>query len=458
MAKPTSLGKKILELRKKLNMTQTELAQHVGVSKGAISHFEKSTSKPSSETLTKLSQTLGEDLRKELPRIGRFPIQSTDNNIDVAIISGNKYNRLKWDYLRRNESDIPNADEEASYSLSKTTYAYESLSLPPSLLEEGQYIVCPIPSNNMAPTFEEGDLLLCGLVDKHDWDKIEADTDDLKIIDKLSVYVVEVWNNKERSIHFGRLSFSAKRQTFRCYQDDRSIPYRIPVSDVKFLWKFRWCLTNRFYNKSQELLDKIRELEQNVSELRGTQFSAGKDNDSNDRTYRERLRDIIVGQHIAEGEFLKGDYIDLANDNEVQQLYVREYGPIQNYEAYMQLMEKTILNMVRALAPEVQKSIAKNYSEVPVGQKRTGFVGDFRDDLRLLLQDRLKKTEDLSTLNQIGFANESKVKKLFVNEYGPIVNNEEYLNKVLKEISSVAFELSLGFPYVPDDKDEQNAV
>ncbi|RYE12834.1 MAG: XRE family transcriptional regulator, partial [Sphingobacteriaceae bacterium] len=278
------------------DMTQTELAQQVGVSKGAISHFEKSISKPSSETLTKLSQTLGEDLRKELPRIGRFPIQSTDNNIDIAIILGNQYNRLKWDYLRRNESDVPSADEETSYGLSKTTYAYESLSLPPSLLEEGQYIVYPMPDNHMSPTFEEGDLLLCGLVNEHDWDKMDPDTDDPRVIDKFLVYVVEVWKEKERALHFGRLSFNAKRQTFRCYQDDRSVPYRIPTSDVKFLWKFRWCLTNRFHNKSQELLDKIRELEQNISELRGTHVSNNKENNSsNYRTYRERLQEIIIG-------------------------------------------------------------------------------------------------------------------------------------------------------------------
>jgi transcriptional regulator with XRE-family HTH domain len=456
----SQLSKQILKLRKEQKMTQGDLAKKIGVSTTAISQFENGASRPSLETLTKLSDALGEDLRELVPHIGRFPILSTENNIDVPIIIGNQYNRLKWDYLRRDESALPDIEEEVNYSTSQTAYAYESLSLPPSLLEKGQHIVYPMPSSQMSPTFEEGDLLLCSLIeDKARWSEIGSDTDDLSVIDTLPIYVVEVWKEKERSIHFGRFSINEKRQTLRCYLDDRSMPYRIPIIDIKGLWKFRWCITNRSYSKTQGLLDKIRNLEYKISKLLSGESLPDIDtNNITYRTFRERLSEIIVNQQITEGEFLKGDYIDLANDNEVQQLYIREYGPIKDYQDYMESMEETIQKMVRVLAPEVKESIAKQYYANPLQQKSTGFIGDFRNGLKLLLQDSLKKRDDLYSLDQEKLANESKVKELYVSEYGPILDFRAYINDVVNIIQSVAFEISLEFPYVPDDKVEQNDI
>lgn len=350
----SQLSKQILRLRKEHKMTQGSLASRVGVSTTAISQFENGANRPSLETLTKLSEVLGEDLRELVPKIGRFPILSTENNIDVPIIAGSLYNRLKW-------NNLADVTEEAIYTTPQTVFAYESLSLPPSLLEKGQHIVYPIPNSKMSPTFEEGDFLLCSLVeDPKEWDGMGSDTDNLEAIDALSVYVVEVWGKQQRTIHCGRFSINEKKQTLRCYPDDRSIPYRIPLGDIKGVWKFRWCLTKRSYNMTRELLDRIRKLEYELTGLRSGESSFDQPTIAADfRTFRERLRDIIIGQRIVEGEFLVGDYIDLANDNEVQELYAREYGPIQNHRDYMKSLEPIILNMVRILAPEVQEAIAK---------------------------------------------------------------------------------------------------
>jgi transcriptional regulator with XRE-family HTH domain len=440
------LSKRILKLRKERKMTQGALAKKVGVSTTAISQFEKGSSGPSLETLTKLSDALGEDLRELVPRIGRFPILSTENNIDVPIISGNQYNRLQWDYLRRDESDLPSAKEEASYNNSRTAYAYESLSLPPSLLEKGQHLVYPMPGNQMAPVFEKGDLLLCSLIeDRNEWREMGEDTDDFEAIDVLPVYVVEVWKEKERLIHFGRFSINEKRQTLRCYLDDRSMPYRIPFADIKGLWKFRWCLTSRYYNQTQNLLDRIRELEYKVAKLSsGGPLSEHSDNSPAYRTFRERLSEIIIGQQIAEGEFLKGDYIDLANDKEVQELYVREYGPIQNHQGYMKSMEGIILEMVRKLSPEVQRAI---HGESVIKKKAQGFSGDFRDDLKNLLQSQVTKREDIDKLDFVELANDERVREFYVNEYGPITDNKKYISNALQTMQSVAFEVTLGLPY-----------
>lgn len=56
-----TLGSKVYELRKKLKLTQVQLAEMIGVSGAAISHFEKGTSKPGFETLEKISRALSFD-------------------------------------------------------------------------------------------------------------------------------------------------------------------------------------------------------------------------------------------------------------------------------------------------------------------------------------------------------------------------------------------------------------
>lgn len=58
----TSLGSKIYELRKKKKLTQSGLAELVGVSGGAISQFESGINLPSPSTQEKLSKALDFDL------------------------------------------------------------------------------------------------------------------------------------------------------------------------------------------------------------------------------------------------------------------------------------------------------------------------------------------------------------------------------------------------------------
>jgi transcriptional regulator with XRE-family HTH domain len=62
MAKPTPLSQKILYLRKRYKLTQSVLAEKIGVSKAAVSQFEKGDNRPSFETMQKLSDVLDFDL------------------------------------------------------------------------------------------------------------------------------------------------------------------------------------------------------------------------------------------------------------------------------------------------------------------------------------------------------------------------------------------------------------
>ncbi|WP_345229235.1 helix-turn-helix domain-containing protein [Hymenobacter ginsengisoli] len=62
MATRTSLSEIIRRFRKQSKMTQTDLALKVGVSKAAISQFERAEARPSFETMKKISDVLNADL------------------------------------------------------------------------------------------------------------------------------------------------------------------------------------------------------------------------------------------------------------------------------------------------------------------------------------------------------------------------------------------------------------
>ena len=57
-----SMGAKIKELRETAGMTQTELADKVGVSKSVVSAYEKGIRNPSNKTLQLIANTFGVSL------------------------------------------------------------------------------------------------------------------------------------------------------------------------------------------------------------------------------------------------------------------------------------------------------------------------------------------------------------------------------------------------------------
>lgn len=58
------VGERIRKLREKKNMTQTELAEILGVSRQAVNNYETGDAKPGDELRVKLCQILGCDIVK----------------------------------------------------------------------------------------------------------------------------------------------------------------------------------------------------------------------------------------------------------------------------------------------------------------------------------------------------------------------------------------------------------
>lgn len=54
-----SIGERILNLRKNLNLSQKELAQKVGITEASLSRYENNLREPKAEIIAKISETLG---------------------------------------------------------------------------------------------------------------------------------------------------------------------------------------------------------------------------------------------------------------------------------------------------------------------------------------------------------------------------------------------------------------
>ena len=351
MNSSTVLGNKIATIRKRMGLTQSDLANKIGVSRVAITQFEKGSNRPSPETLAKLSQVLEEELA-----IGKFPLAGIDNNIVVPIIAGNQYNRLKWDYLSRSESDVPSKEEEVSYELSNTSYAYESLSLPPSLLKQGLTRAFPMPGISMEPSFGEGDLIIATQLQNVDWSTFPKASNSYELIDALPMCVVEVETKKERSITFGRCGVDASIKSLSCFSDRRGFfPYRTDLTNIKAIWEFKCFLSQRSQNPAQQLSYQLEDLQREVREIKAESERYPR--------LKIKLRLLILEWDISMMHLWKR-LRDFTENQEVRQHYEYEVAPInQNEDVFADRLLKIIQPLVVELAPTIEKERDKRAKE-----------------------------------------------------------------------------------------------
>jgi transcriptional regulator with XRE-family HTH domain len=338
----TVFGNKIAAIRKRMGLTQSDLADKIGVSRVAISQFEKGSNRPSPDTLSKLSQVLEEEFT-----IGKFPLAGIDNNIVVPIIVGNQYNRLKWDYLRRSESDVPTREEEA-YGLSNTSYAYESLSLPPIILKPGITRAFPMPGNSMEPSFGDGDLIIATQLQNVDWNTFPKESNSYQVIDTLPMCVVEVETKKDRSIEFGRCGVDASIKSLYCFSDRRGfLPSRINLESIKAIWEFKCFLSQRSQNPAQQLSYRLDDLEREVREIKAESERYPR--------LKIQLRLLILELGLSMAG-LGMDFGDLMQTEKVREYYELEVAPIdQNEEEFASNLFKILQPLIVELAPTVEK-------------------------------------------------------------------------------------------------------
>ncbi len=99
-----NIGRKILEARQKLNITQKELANMMGCSAAIICDYEKGKKFPKIENLKKLIEILKLDSSEFLG----ITVNVTDLTNDDIILSKIKSNKKIYDMILNNFEEVEN--------------------------------------------------------------------------------------------------------------------------------------------------------------------------------------------------------------------------------------------------------------------------------------------------------------------------------------------------------------
>lgn len=278
--------------------------------------------------------------------IGRFPVKSARYNLEVPIISGDKYNRLKWDYLRQEDDEVPTKEEETAFALSNTPYAYESLSLPASMLKPGLTRAFPMPDGSMEPSFGPGDLIIATQLQKIDWNAFPRESTKYDVIDTFPMCVVEVKSKKHSAIAFGRCCVDDKVKSLLCFSDSRSFyPNPIALSHIEAVWQFDNFLSSRSLNPAQQLVYKIGKLQYDLEEAKKSA-----------RLYvrlKHRIRELIL-EWGTSMQMLGQDFDDYKSDKKVRQHYLVEVGKIDDEEEYALKLLSIIQPLIIELTPTLE--------------------------------------------------------------------------------------------------------
>jgi uncharacterized protein YjbI with pentapeptide repeats len=103
------IGNKIAEARKKINISQAELAQRLFISPQAVGKWERGESMPDIITFNRLAEILGVDLNYFSENFKSVAIEIASNeslvNQSTELPSGEHKNKLAWDMSRGNWVD-----------------------------------------------------------------------------------------------------------------------------------------------------------------------------------------------------------------------------------------------------------------------------------------------------------------------------------------------------------------
>ena len=227
----------IRELRNTLNISQQELANRTGIPKDRIAKWEQGKGKPKTDD----DKILEEFFKENVPRNTHVeePEEKYITSKGVTVIdtqAGAKDYLARRQHLKNNGGTfmvplVP-ISAQAGYSKSFTDPVYisdlKTYAILPGIDPHGAaWRYFEVEGDSMEDTFKEGQYLLASQVIKEDWRNIE----------NFYVYVI-ITDDK---VMVKRLAKVKGKDYWACISDnDEKYPqFRLYVSEVKELWKYR---------------------------------------------------------------------------------------------------------------------------------------------------------------------------------------------------------------------------
>lgn len=254
MTENDSSKSRLIVLRELLGLSQSDFAEQIGITQGALSRLETGKSKLSLDTITQISQVFGIDCNWLINGQGnqflntispsRIPSQAEGQSAITRDINGSNL--------------IPMIREEAHAGYIKNCRDIEYLKtldvykIPG--YEHGDYRLFEISGDSMTPTIYPREIVVSEFLD--DWSTIE---------------------NGSICIVISEDGIIAKRVYF--YEEDKGIiilksdnanfkTYSMPLSDVIELWQVQAKITNVFVKNQMIDAQKMEALESDIRLLK----------------------------------------------------------------------------------------------------------------------------------------------------------------------------------------------
>lgn len=105
MLKPTTIGDKITEARKKISLSQAQLAERLFISSQAVGKWERGESMPDIITFNRLAEILGVDLNYFSENFSTAPSTSSAEPLENEQNTTKQEKKISWDMSRGNWAD-----------------------------------------------------------------------------------------------------------------------------------------------------------------------------------------------------------------------------------------------------------------------------------------------------------------------------------------------------------------
>ncbi|MCS7018832.1 MAG: LexA family transcriptional regulator [Cytophagales bacterium] len=225
------------------NGNEKRFAESIGVKPAVINNYTrgKQQSKPGFEVLQKMAATYPSlNIEWILSGKGQM-LKQTDSEHAFAF---NAHDTVAIPVINRRAA--------ANYLVGYQTQEYfeelEVMNMPRSLLRGKQCYALQVVGDSMQPTLYENDYLICHLIDRAEWEYLSEGQ--ICVIVSESGLQVKRIKNKQHNQYLTLVSDNPKHP-----------PFKIAHEAIIEIWKVNWRLTNRLTPDSEDLHNRILQLE-----------------------------------------------------------------------------------------------------------------------------------------------------------------------------------------------------
>ena len=214
------LGKNLIYLRKKNKISQSELAEQMGVARTTLGDYERGKTEPNIATLLKIAKYFKISVDALINQNISHQDLEVIRNQDMRVLA------ISVDTQNRQNIELVDSKAEAGYlhSFQDPEFIKELPKLFLPQLSEGTYRAFEIQGNSMLP-IEPGSIVICRYVES------------LKDVKERKTYVVVT---QEEGLVYKRLyHHQHDQQTFIATSDNPSYPpYEIHAEAIAELWQY----------------------------------------------------------------------------------------------------------------------------------------------------------------------------------------------------------------------------